>query len=203
MTQFQILVSTYTDEIYTLLFDDVKGSLEVVSEVKVGHHPSWITFHPEDRSIVFTGLEQSDGVAVALRFDNQGKGEVIGRTGSGGRDPCSLLVNKDELLIANVSEILKSCKITFCTVLTGAFFQLSCLMIHIAPAVLLRNHWVYSLDKLPPVHLDVVAYQESPTCWDRTEQGPSGRLTPSSGLCSGRTPRTPCPRSRCRPGIPP
>ncbi|KAF9444533.1 putative isomerase YbhE [Macrolepiota fuliginosa MF-IS2] len=103
MTQFRILVSSYTEEIYTLLFDDVKGSLDVVSEVKVGHHPSWITFHPNNRSIVFTGLEQYDGVAIALKFDEEGKGEVIARTESGGRDPCSLLVAKDELLIANYS----------------------------------------------------------------------------------------------------
>ncbi|KXN82437.1 6-phosphogluconolactonase [Leucoagaricus sp. SymC.cos] len=103
MTQFRILVGSYTEEIYTLLFDDVKGSLEVVSTVNVGYHPSWITFHPNDRSIVFTGLEQSDGTVVAMRFDGVGKGVVVGKTESGGRDPCSLLATKDELLIANYS----------------------------------------------------------------------------------------------------
>jgi len=105
MTQFQILVGSYTDEIYTLLFDDARGSLDVVSTVKVGHHPSWIAFHPSDRSIVFTALEQSDGTAMALRFDEEGRGEVICKTESGGKDPCSLVATADELLIANVSNV--------------------------------------------------------------------------------------------------
>jgi len=108
MTQFQILVGSYTDEIYTLLFDDARGSLEVVSTVKVGHHPSWIAFHPSDRSIVFTALEQSDGTAMALRFDEEGRGEVICKTESGGKDPCSVVATADELLIANVSDVQKN-----------------------------------------------------------------------------------------------
>jgi len=103
MTPYRILVSSYTDEIYTLLFDDANRRLDVVSEVKVGHHPSWVTSHPNDRSVVFTGLEQSDGIAVALKFDQEGRGEVIGTAESGGKDPCSLLATKDELLIANYS----------------------------------------------------------------------------------------------------
>jgi len=105
MTQFQILVGSYTDEIYTLLFDDARGSLDVVSTTKVGHHPSWIAFHPSDRSIVFTVLEQSDGTAMALRFGEEGKGEVICKIESGGKDPCSLVTATDELLIANVSDM--------------------------------------------------------------------------------------------------
>lgn len=110
MTRFQILVGSYTDEIYTLLFDDARGSLDVVSTVKVGYHPSWISFHPNDRSIVFTGLEQSDGTAMTLRFDEEGKGEVICKTQSGGKDPCSLLATADEFLIANVSDMWEICK---------------------------------------------------------------------------------------------
>lgn len=103
MTQYQILVSSFTEEIYTLLFDDSKGTLGLVSKVQVGHHPSWITFHPKDRSVVFAGLEQSDGKVAELKFDQHGKGEVVGKVESGGRDPCSLLATKDELLVANVS----------------------------------------------------------------------------------------------------
>ncbi|XP_006461477.1 hypothetical protein AGABI2DRAFT_192976 [Agaricus bisporus var. bisporus H97] len=103
MTQYQILVSSFTEEIYTLLFDDSKGTLGLVSKVQVGHHPSWITFHPKDRSVVFAGLEQSDGKVAELKFDQHGKGEVVGKVESGGRDPCSLLATKDELLVANYS----------------------------------------------------------------------------------------------------
>jgi 6-phosphogluconolactonase (cycloisomerase 2 family) len=85
------------------LFDDSKGTLDLVSSVKVGHHPSWITFHPEDRSVVFSGLEQSDGEIVELKFDQQGEGKIICRVKSGGKDPCSLLATKDQLLVAHVS----------------------------------------------------------------------------------------------------
>lgn len=74
------------------------------SSVSVGFHPSWITFYPGDRSIVFTGLEETEGSVVALRYDDQGKGAVRGRAPSGGADPCSLLATENgELLIANVS----------------------------------------------------------------------------------------------------
>lgn len=120
MTPYRILVSSYTDEISTLLFDDASGRLEIVSTLKVGHHPSWITPHPNDPSVVFTGLEQPEGIAVALKFDQEGRGEEIGRTGSGGQDPCSLVATKDELLIANVSLSPKnSCRFSFALFLLG------------------------------------------------------------------------------------
>jgi 6-phosphogluconolactonase (cycloisomerase 2 family) len=140
MTRYLILVGSYTEEISTLLFDDDKGSLDLASTVKVGYHPSWITFHPSDRSIVFTGLEQSDGIAVALRFDERGKGEVIGKTASGGKEPCSVLATKDELLIANVSDIVEELQATFfCTLLAGTTIELYHLILQSTVIVLIRH----------------------------------------------------------------
>lgn len=99
---FRILVASYTNEISTLSFDPTDGTLKVVSAVTVGHHPSWITPHPEDSSLIFAGLEQSDGKVVVVKYDESGKGEVVAEAPSGGQDPCSLLATNDELLIANV-----------------------------------------------------------------------------------------------------
>ncbi|KAH0829018.1 Lactonase, 7-bladed beta-propeller-domain-containing protein [Lanmaoa asiatica] len=72
--QLADLVSLFTvsdrtpDSIYTLEFDPAPlagtPTLKLTSQVKVGHHPSWIEAHPSDRSLIFTGLEQADGQIV-------------------------------------------------------------------------------------------------------------------------------------------
>lgn len=102
---YRILVASYTNEIYTLVFDPEAPSLELVSTVTVGHHPSWLTPHPKDRSIVFTGIEQSDGKIVALKYDAEGRGAVIGEVPSGGADPCALVALETELIIGNVRAV--------------------------------------------------------------------------------------------------
>jgi hypothetical protein len=69
----------------------------------VGYHPSWITPHPEDPAIWFTGLEQEDGRVVAIEYDEEGKGKVVGELSSEGAEPCTLVGYKGDLLIGNVS----------------------------------------------------------------------------------------------------
>ncbi|KAJ4485779.1 Lactonase, 7-bladed beta-propeller-domain-containing protein [Lentinula aciculospora] len=98
---FTILGSSYTNDIYTYSFENDLIALE--SSVEVGFHPSWITFHPEDRSLVFAGLEQEEGTIVAIKYDAKYKGAVVAESSSGGKDPCSVVVVKGELLIANYS----------------------------------------------------------------------------------------------------
>ncbi|OBZ69776.1 6-phosphogluconolactonase [Grifola frondosa] len=98
---YHILVASYTNEIYTLAFDPDVPSLTLASSLTVGHHPSWITRHPTDTSLIFTGLEQPDGKVVALRYDAEGRGTIVGEAPSGGGHPCSLLATKDQLLIGN------------------------------------------------------------------------------------------------------
>ncbi|KAJ3513350.1 hypothetical protein NLJ89_g3001 [Agrocybe chaxingu] len=100
---FRILVASYTNDITTLSFDPSTPSLEVTSSLTIGYHPSWITSNPNHPSLVWTGLEQSDGRILALGVDKHGKGKVVAEASSAGRDPCSLLALKDELLIANYS----------------------------------------------------------------------------------------------------
>ncbi|KAF8874068.1 putative isomerase YbhE [Mucidula mucida] len=100
---FRILVASYSNSIYTLEFDPVARSLARIASIEVGHHPSWITFHPKDRSLVFTGLEQADGKILALKYNAQGEGRVVAEAPSGGADPCSLHATDDDLLIANYS----------------------------------------------------------------------------------------------------
>lgn len=73
-----ILVGSYTDEVYTLSFDPASSSLKVDSSVTVGHHPSWITSHPDNRSLIFAGLEQSQGKIIALKYDEEGRGKIVG-----------------------------------------------------------------------------------------------------------------------------
>ncbi|KAL0575843.1 hypothetical protein V5O48_006133 [Marasmius crinis-equi] len=97
----RILVASYTNDVYTLEFDSSEATVTLKSSLEVGTHPSWLAPHPKDPSLVFTGLEQSDGKIVALKYDENGVGKVVAHASSGGEDPCHLLVKDDELLIAN------------------------------------------------------------------------------------------------------
>lgn len=100
---YRILTSTYTDRVETLLFDSEAESLSTASSLTVGYRPSWITPHPENPSIWFTGLEQEDGRVVAIEYDDEGKGKIVGERSSEGAEPCTLVAHKGELLIGNVS----------------------------------------------------------------------------------------------------
>ena len=96
-----ILSGSYKNHIYSLKFNP-PSNLELISTTSTGHRPSWITFHPVDRSLVFTALEQPDGKIIVVRYGNEGEGEVVSLVSSGGEDPCSLLATTDELVVANV-----------------------------------------------------------------------------------------------------
>ncbi|KIK70655.1 hypothetical protein GYMLUDRAFT_65871 [Collybiopsis luxurians FD-317 M1] len=100
---FTILAGSYSNDVYSLFFDSEFNSLKLKSSLKVGFHPSWIAYHPEDKSLVFAGLEQEQGKIVAIKYDPQWKGMVVAQSSSGGKDPCSVTIVKDELLIANYS----------------------------------------------------------------------------------------------------
>ncbi|KAF9461856.1 Lactonase, 7-bladed beta-propeller-domain-containing protein [Collybia nuda] len=97
-----ILISSYSNSISTAVFDPGAGTLEVVSSVVVGHHPSWITPHPGDRTVFFTACEQAEGRVAVVKYDGEWKGVVVAEGPSGGADPCSLLVVGDKLYVANV-----------------------------------------------------------------------------------------------------
>lgn len=99
----RILTATYTDRIETLLFDSEARSLSITSSLTVGHRPSWITPHPGNPGIWFVALEQEDGRVVAIKYDEEGKGNIVGEVSSGGAEPCTLVVYKDDLFIGNVS----------------------------------------------------------------------------------------------------
>ncbi|KAJ3772431.1 Lactonase, 7-bladed beta-propeller-domain-containing protein [Lentinula raphanica] len=98
---FTILGSSYTNDVYTYTFEH--DSLTLKSCVEVGYHPSWITYHPEDKSLVFAGLEQEEGKIVAIKYDPEYKGTKVAESYSGGKGPCSVVAVKDELFIANYS----------------------------------------------------------------------------------------------------
>ena len=99
---YRILVASYTDVLTSLLFDPKGPTLKVTSEIKVGNNPSWLTVHPNDPTLVFTGLEVAYGIIIALKFDENGNGTIVGQISSGGADPASLLATTDILLVGNV-----------------------------------------------------------------------------------------------------
>lgn len=105
---FHIYVGSYTHEIYTLAFDPDAPSLTLVDSLTVGFHPSWLTPHPTDKSIVFAGIEQTDGKIAAVKFDERGHGTLLGSVSSGGGSPCCILATEEELLIGNVRPLCMS-----------------------------------------------------------------------------------------------
>lgn len=106
---YRILVGSYNDEIYTLTFDPVVPSVEVSLSVTVGHHPSWVTKHPSDPFVIYTGVEQSDGRIVTLKYDTEGRGTILQNISSGGDSPCTLIALEDQLVVGNVSTCCGPC----------------------------------------------------------------------------------------------
>jgi len=102
LSGYRILVASDTSIITSLFFDPYGPTLDVTSETIVGPGPTWITGHPINPSLAFTGLTQGDGVVVALTFDDTGNGTVVGHTPSGGKNPVSLLTTMDALFVPNV-----------------------------------------------------------------------------------------------------
>lgn len=108
MPPLRILAGSYTDAIYTLQFDpppdaDTSPALKLLGVTHVGDRPSWIASHPSDRSLIFAVLEQVNGEIVVIKYGQGPVGEVMARAQSGGKDPCTLVVLEDELIIGNVS----------------------------------------------------------------------------------------------------
>ncbi len=102
---YQILVGTYTDAVVTLAFDPFSKppSLSITSSLAIGHHPSWLTRHCSNPTLIFTALEKHDGRLLALEYDlRTGIGKVIADVGSGGADPCSILATENQVFVGNV-----------------------------------------------------------------------------------------------------
>lgn len=121
---YRILTASYTDRIETLLFDSEARSLSITSSLTVGHHPSWITPHPGNPAVWFTALEREDGRVVAIEYDEEGKGNIVGEVSSEGAEPCTLVAFKGELLVGNVGCVSPLHVVD--PILTGAFFLWCC-----------------------------------------------------------------------------
>ena len=110
---YRILVASNATSITSLLFNPSGTSgatLNVTSETVVGTQPTWITGHPTNPSLAFTGLEQDDGKAIALTYDDTGNGTIAGEIPSGGAVATFLLATTDALFVANVRRVpLNSC----------------------------------------------------------------------------------------------
>ena len=99
---YRILVGSYTSDVTTLEFDPNARTLRVTSALTVGHHPSWLTRHPSDPTLVYTGLEQAEGKIVAFKISPEGVVSVVGEADSGGSDPATLEALDKELVVGNV-----------------------------------------------------------------------------------------------------
>lgn len=123
---YRILVGSYTNSITALLFDPSKPSLTVASSIEVGFHPSWITPHPSDPSVIFAGLEDTVGKIVVLKYDEDGKGTIVGEVDSGGDSPASLSAVDATLLVANVCALLPSFRRCIFSLTFRRYFTSTC-----------------------------------------------------------------------------
>lgn len=110
---YTILVGSGSRVITTLKFtpptSSSNASLVIASELEVGHHPGWIEKHPSDPSFVFANIEEivpdadpGEGEMIVLKYDNDGKGTVLGRALTGGEIPAHFWLGESELVVANV-----------------------------------------------------------------------------------------------------
>ena len=103
---YRFVVASYTDALHILDFDPSKtadSALTLISSTTVGHHPSWVENHPSDNTLLFTGLEQSDGQLLALKYnDISARLQVLERLSSGGSDPAHILVTDSQVIVGNV-----------------------------------------------------------------------------------------------------
>jgi len=100
----KIFVGSYTNVISTLLFDPAADppSLVVVGETPAGASPSWISFHPSDRSTIIASNEQDDGKVLVFKVKEE-ELELVQTVDSGGQNPAHLWVGEHEVVAANVS----------------------------------------------------------------------------------------------------
>ncbi|EIW80179.1 3-carboxy-cis,cis-mucoante lactonizing enzyme [Coniophora puteana RWD-64-598 SS2] len=103
MAPYTILVGSYAESLYVLEFDPSAKTLKLNQSLKVGYHPSWITVHPTDKSLIYTALEQKDGEVIVLKYA-EGTLTELQRAPSGGRDPCTVLASEGELIVGNYTE---------------------------------------------------------------------------------------------------
>ena len=157
-----ILVGSYSNDVTTLVFDPTTETLQVASNLTVGHRPSWIASHNAHPSLVWTGLEQSEGKIVALSYDERGDCKVVSESSSAGSDPCFLWADKHELIIANVRSNL-----SFILFLTSILF-----------VVFIGNYW-HSIDisRYPADHDTSPVHSAS---WFRPRQIETRELSSSS-----------------------
>jgi len=102
LSGYHILMASNASSITGLFFDPYRTTFNVTSETVVGPGPTWITGHPTNPSLIFTGLTHGDGIIVALTFNDTGNGTVVGHIPSGGTNPNSLLTTMDALFVSNV-----------------------------------------------------------------------------------------------------
>ncbi|THH29036.1 hypothetical protein EUX98_g5153 [Antrodiella citrinella] len=100
---YQIYVGTYTSDVYTLSFNPDTQSLTLVSSLTVGHHPSWLTPDPTNPTVIYTALEQANGTVVAIKYDADGKGTIVGTQSTLGADPCNFVASGNTLFVGNYS----------------------------------------------------------------------------------------------------
>ncbi|KAG6852590.1 hypothetical protein C0991_010773 [Blastosporella zonata] len=108
---YRILVASLKSEIYTLTFTprefpsesnlDQAPCLILSSVISPGSDPSWIIRHPDNRQLILTSLQKDDGEIVAIKYNNLGEGQIVGRVTSSGDKPPSILATTSELFVAN------------------------------------------------------------------------------------------------------
>ena len=100
-----IVVSSHSEEIYTVEFDSLAKTLSLKHTFELGHEqPSWVEQSPFHRDIVYANSWISN-LLFALRVSFGGALEILSASPSGGSGPTHFKVMKDGrgLAVANVS----------------------------------------------------------------------------------------------------
>lgn len=108
MAKLLIFVGTYSTFIYSLLFDASTSSLNLLQQSNVGQAPSWVSFHPQNSSILYSTIDYSGQVSSFSVNKNTGALTRGATVSSGGQSAVHLLLsgNGDEIYVPNVRDFI-------------------------------------------------------------------------------------------------
>jgi len=106
----RLYIGTYTNTdahshgIYSTVFDPETGKLGEMTPAAETVNPSFVARHPS-RPILYAVNEEQQGSVSSFAIDSTGELKFLGKSSTGGADPCHLIVDRTGkwLLVANYS----------------------------------------------------------------------------------------------------
>jgi len=107
--QLKFLVGTYTnscksDGIYTYDFDLVTGTASLYNQTEKTVNPSFLTFSADKKFVYAVNENGAESSVSSFKYENKsGELTLLGQQKAGGIDPCHLITDEGNVLVAHYS----------------------------------------------------------------------------------------------------